>query len=108
MLPAASVLVGIIVAVFSQGAANDLLYASICSFFAPVKAKPVATKPAGTPTVVVSADVSLLIPTFCNSALLLVNSLIPLDMVLPVFLIISEGKAVKLPITGKNFNSFTI
>ena len=101
-------LVGIIVAVFSQGAAKDLLYASICSWLEPVRARPAAVKPAGTPTVVVSPDVSLLIPTFCNSALLLASSLIPLDIVLPVFLIISEGKAVKLPMTGINFNCFTI
>ena len=108
MFPAASVSVGIMVAVFSQGAAKDLLYASICSWSDPVKAFPAATKPVGNPTVVVMAAVNLLIPIFCNSGLVLANSLIDLCKVLPIFLNISAGKAVKLPIRGINFNVFTI
>ena len=107
MLPAASVSVGIITAVFSQGAAKDLLYASIWSCSAPVNALPAATNPVGIPIVVVNADAILLIPTFCNSVLLLATSLIALWIVLPVFLKISAGKAVKLPNTGINFNSLT-
>ena len=82
MLPLESVPVGIMVAVFSQGAANDLLYASTCSCSAPVNANAVAVSAEGTTTVAVKPPAILLAPIFCNSVLLLANSFIALDKVL--------------------------
>ena len=100
MFPCSSVPVGIMVAVFSQGAAKDLLYASSCSLSAPVKVNAVAVSPAGMPTVVVRPPANLRAPTFCNSGLLLAISLIALCKVFIPFLNTSAGKAVKLPTTG--------